>query len=499
MEKNKYKNLDVLFVIPPLYRIVNKNCDIYPLGLGYIVSSLNEKNIKSLIYNSDYQEIIPDSTYGNIKNSIRKIFGKKFFHLIEAFEKNILSHFYNKYIFESKKWSKFYETVNNENLEVWSQFKTVIEKTNPKIIGISSKMNDISSVLILSKIAKEQNPEIKIIIGGPSATTCSSYLINNDNVDYLVLGEGEITSFDLINCILTGEDTPNNLKNINGIMYKDSIDIVQTTQRSLIQNLDEIPFPDREALFYLDINNQIKNLYLNSDILTSRGCPYPCKFCACHTIWNTRKPRIRSNENIIDEILYLYNKYNQKEFIFWDDLFTINRDKIVDLCNKIIEKELNIEWICLVRLNTIDKELLEIMKRAGCKQIQIGIESGNDRILSYIGKKISKKDILDKLPVLRNSGIKWLAFFIIGFPTETIEEINDTLNFIKEINPDNVMVSIFAPYPGTEFFDLINRDCEIGDDFIKNDTFYVHKNYTGTINQKEFKKIAYKALKMNSY
>jgi len=243
-------------------------------------------------------------------------------------------------------------------------------------------------------------------------------------------------------------------------------------------------------MFFVDEQQRIKRMNAFADVLTSRGCPYPCMFCCAHAAWGTKKPRLRSVENVIEELKILHRHYQQKFFIFWDDLFTYDRKRAIHLCRRIIEENLKISWLCLVRINTLDAELLEIMKEAGCIEIQIGIESGSNRILKLIKKSLTIEMIKSAVPLIKNSGIKWRIFLMIGFPTETEKEIAETIGLVDELNPDFVDLGIFAPYPGTPIHEELKAQGLLGDSFMKSDMYNPEINFTGTISKKVFRKIA---------
>lgn len=457
-DSNIYNNLDVLFISPPLWRFMGKSWDNFPLGLGYLVSSLNSLGIKSKIFNADICDVIE------------------------------YNDDYYEYYF-SKRWEQYYFEVNNNNNPIWSDVKEVLALTNPKIVGISSKAVDIPSTLNLARIIKDFNCNIPVIIGGASASTYSDILIENEKVDFLVQGEGEETIKELIPLLLTGGDKSVLLLKTAGILFKKDNHVIKSDKRNLITDIDKIPFPDRDSVFSYK-NKKIVPVRSYSDILVSRGCPYKCKFCCNHVVWGTYKPRIRSVENVIEELYELKTKYNQKFFIFWDDLFTINRNSTIHLCNLIIEKKMHIKWICLVRLDTIDQELLKIMKDAGCVEIQIGVESGNDRILSLIGKKITLRQIFEKMEIVRKSDLRHLIFLMIGFPSETESEIHETIDLICKLRPTSVDLSVFSPYPGTPFYDELKERGVITDLTMRSDPSNLNNNYSGTLSDDEFQMIA---------
>ncbi|NJD53203.1 MAG: radical SAM protein [Candidatus Methanoperedens sp.] len=481
MIKKEAKKIDVLFIIPPVLRFMNRSSTNFPLGLGYIAAYLkNKQNIHAEIYNADIYQ----------SPTKMKTFLTSFYKLLKT---KFLS--YSDNVDFAEKWPEYYNIVNDIDNPIWDEVRSILKKANPKIVGIGSKVVDIPSTIVLAKIVKEVLPEAKVVVGGPSAITCSEYLMKNSPIDYLVTGEGEETMMELVSFIINNINNYQ-IQDIKGIIYRDeSNKIIKNPPRLLIQNLDEIPFPERESMFIVEKNNDIKYIDAFGDILTTRGCPFPCRFCAAHEAWGTKKTRFRSIDNIIQELKYLVNTFGQKNFIFWDDLFTIDKNRTMELCQKIIDNKLDIRWLCLVRIDKIDAELLEKMKTAGCYEIQIGIESGNDRILSYIRKGINLEIIRKQISIIRQSGINWRIFLIIGFPTETREEIRDTINLIAEIKPTFVDLSIFCPYPGTDFYYDLQKQGQLDKDFMKSDMWYPYITYTGTMNNEEFKKIALEALK----
>jgi len=468
--------LDLLFILPPLFAFMKRASSVFLLGPGYLVSYLKKKGITARIYNSD----IYGSNYRE----------KSFFNVALAKCIRAVSGF----VYFARRWADYYGHVNDLNNPIWNNLRIVLRKAKPRIIGISASMITIPSTAVVARIVREELPQAKIIVGGPGAVTCSEELIHNEAIDFLVLGEGEDTLTELVSFILGRENCPEHLEEIRGIMYRNTSGIVTTPKRPLIADLDAVPFPDRDSMFVLGDDGEFQTIHLNADILASRGCPYPCKFCSAFAAWGTHKTRFRGADNILDELIHLNSVYGQRYFVFWDDLFVIDRERTIELCEKIISSGLEIEWVCLVRLNTIDAELLAIMKRAGCREIQIGIESGNNRILKHIGKDLTVAEIRDKVPIVRASGIEWGIFLIIGFPSETRVEMEDTLRLIDEIKPTWVAISIFTPYPGTVFFKELEEQGRLGGNFMRGDFWYPNNNYTGTMQDSEFRRFAIWAL-----
>lgn len=215
----------------------------------------------------------------------------------------------------------------------------------------------------------------------------------------------------------------------------------------LIQSIDSIPMPAIECLSNLSSYRPI-DLGL---MMSARGCPFNCTFCGLSTIWG-HHVRTHSIDRIIEEILVRKNLYYVDYFSFRNGTFTLNKNSAIEFCNRLLKDSVNIKWECLTRVDVIDKELVSLMKEAGCETIRIGVESGSQKILDYIKKGISLDQVRKAAKVLNESGMFWASYFMLGVPMETIESMDASLNFIKEIDPPFVTLSKFTPLPGTEMF-----------------------------------------------
>jgi anaerobic magnesium-protoporphyrin IX monomethyl ester cyclase len=476
-------NIDVLFVIPPVLKFMNRSSNSYPLGMGYMVSYLKSDGISSAIFNADMYRYSSDSRRYSIMNRAKNYLRRKL----------NLNPSYN--VDFALQWPNFHDLVGQVDRPEWDEVRKVLMKLRPKILGIGSKVVDIPSTFMLARIAKETLPDVKVVVGGPSATTLPEHLMAEHSIDFLIRGEGELTMLELARRLL-GSGSKSGLQDINGLVFRREENLIVTNPpRPLIPNLDEIPFPDRQAMFMVNDSGMLEVLVESRSVLTSRGCPYNCRFCSAYLAWGTHKPRFRTIDNIIEELILL-RQYDQQPVIFWDDLFTVNRDRVLQLCKRIITERLGINWICLARIDKIDRQMLEIMKDAGCIEIQVGIESGNDRILRYIRKSISIDTIRRQASLINQVGLPWRIFLIIGFPTETESEIQDTINLISEIRPTFVDLSLFCPYPGSDLHVELERMGRLGANFMKSDMWYPYNNYTATMSDSKFTRIALKALKL---
>jgi len=324
--------------------------------------------------------------------------------------------------------------------------KKIINEGDNLVIGIYCNTSSKDNVIRLIKKIKEHTKSI-VIVGGPHATVRPLEL--TPYADFVVIGEGEITIVELLNEINKEKPEYNKVK---GIAYKNII----TEERPLINNLDELPFPDREIINISDYRpspNQYKQTPCTT-MMCSRGCPYDCSFCQCKQLW-TRKYRVRSVDNVMREIKKVYYDYKINDISFFDDIWGINKEWVREFCDKMIQENMMITWSCDARINTVDQETLLLMKKAGCWAIFYGVESLDQDILNAINKNVNVNSIMQTLDWTKNAGIEIKANFMIGLPGSTPEKDKATVKSICIINPDYVKFNIFTPYPDTEAYKQI--------------------------------------------
>ncbi|MBR6126604.1 radical SAM protein [bacterium] len=291
---------------------------------------------------------------------------------------------------------------------------------------------------------KQTFPNIKIIVkGAPFLTYNTNVTYENPFVDYVIYGEAELTLKEIL------DGVPN--EEILGICYTDdNMQPVKNDPRPFIENLDSLPFPAR----HLVDNSKYKrpdNGKVQAVIKVSRGCPYHCFFCLATPVSgaNVRK---RSVENIIAEIKECVEKYNITNFIFWSDIFNIDRDWTINLCKKIIDSGLKITWSANTRANTMDDEMAAWMYKSGCRLCSIGVESGSQEILNNIGKKITLDEIRNTVKILKKNKIKIYNYFVIGLPWETEKTVEETIKFAIELDSNFISFYTATPLPGTKYF-----------------------------------------------
>lgn len=318
-----------------------------------------------------------------------------------------------------------------------------VKKENPLFIGIGAFTNEIVQSGECARIIKINFPTVPILIGGPHSTIMPKETLEEfEHFDIAVIGEGEKTVIDLAEMMYKRK---NNLEKLENIAFKKNGRIIIKSNPNLfINNLDELPFPAWD-LFEFKYYNKI------FVVSTSRGCPFQCYFCS--PLYLGKKVRLRSAEKVVEEIEYIAKNFGAKRIQFTDAAFGLSREITEKICDLIIKKGLSkrIEWDCETRADKLDEKILQKMKKAGCKCIAIGVESGNNRILTEVIKKGETKEQIKKgVKLVKKSGIKLRCFFIFGHYTESEKEMKETIKFALELNPDSLSFGLLVPNPGSE-------------------------------------------------
>jgi radical SAM superfamily enzyme YgiQ (UPF0313 family) len=230
----------------------------------------------------------------------------------------------------------------------------------------------------------------------------------------------------------------------------------------IVEDVDSLPFPAYDLL-PMHRYNSIIGLYPVSTMISTRGCPYQCRYCFKQP--SDRKFRFRSPRNVVDEMEYLVKKYKVKEIMFYDDVMTLNRSNVVGICEEILLRNLKVKWEAPTRIEHIDKELLNLMYKAGCIRLRYGVESGDEKILELMNKKINLKQAKEVFKLTKDTGIEAFAYFMIGYADETETTIRKTIKFALELNPDLVMFTVVTPLPQTPLYDFARKTGLITSDY----------------------------------
>lgn len=330
----------------------------------------------------------------------------------------------------------------------------------PSIVGISALTSIMRVSLKIANLIKEINRDAKIVLGGVHPTLFPKDVAEEKCVDYVVYGEGEETIVELIQAIERKKEP----ENILGVAYKSEDQVIVNAPRPLIKDLDRLPVP---AYDLLPINKyyglQVSKTPFTS-MMTSRGCPYSCIFCDAHVVFG-KKYRFHSPERTLSEIEYLMNTFNVKEVMFKDSEFTLNRERVETLCNLMIEEGLKVKWSCNGKVGRVDLSLLKNMKKAGCRLIQYGVESGDQEILDILKKQITVEQVRETFALSRKAGLKTVANFMVGNPGESNKSIEKTIKLAKEIKADYGNFGFIIPFPGTELYNLACQNDWLLNDF----------------------------------
>jgi radical SAM superfamily enzyme YgiQ (UPF0313 family) len=327
----------------------------------------------------------------------------------------------------------------------YETLKSEISKTMPDVVGITAMTMTFIDVIETSRIVKEVNTSIKVVLGGPHVNLFPDETIRLGSIDFLVLGEGEKVFLDLVKA-LEG-DQP--FENIPGVVYQKNGTIINPGARPFIKDLDGLPFPARQLTPFKKYSSLLSKGGVVTTIFTSRGCPFKCSFCDRPNLGKVF--RARSAQNVVDELEECV-KLGIRDFLFYDDTFTVNRKRVIEICNEIIDRKLNIRWDIRTRVDTVDEEMLAHLKNAGCEGIHYGIEAGTEKILKKLNKGIHIDRVVKTFEITKKYKIPTLAYFMIGSPTETIEDIHTTFSLMKRLNPDYVHMTILTPFPGTKIY-----------------------------------------------
>ena len=446
----------VMIIDPPFKRLYHDAASMvkFPLALGYLSGAvLKWTDWEVQAYNADFN---PKAKAVSIDNVTRIKAGM----------------------------ARYLRTLKDPAAPIWEEIRYAVSEFDPGVVGISSKTQNFPSAMRVAQIVKEHNPNTLVLLGGPHATLSTSDALDCRDIDAAVLGEGEMTLVDLLKAWERGPS----LSDVAGLAYRQDDRKIFTTARPNMHDLDELPFPAQAAPQILrDYESYPPEAF--GYVFSARGCPYSCTFCESKAIW-TQKTRWRSPQNVVQELKLLMQR-GVRYVYFDDDTFGINPRYIERLCSLIETECAGLKWGCEITVGVVKERSVEWMRRSGCVRVNIGIESGNNEILRSVKKGHTIEKAYPAVDLCRRKGIEVGAFFMVGFPEETEETLQDTLTAIKLINADNIMLSIFTPYPGSELFQVCKELGVVDDDF--DITIYNHQSpencFTAFIAPERFKEL----------
>ncbi len=332
------------------------------------------------------------------------------------------------------------------------------KKEKPDILGIGILTNSRTSAKKLIQTVKEHSPNTIVVAGGIHTTYLYEQILNHYKVDFAVLGEAEETFVELLDFIKQKRPIED-FKQIKGIVFKHKGELIKTENRQRIKDLDSLPFPKHEL--FREAIEYSKTAY----IMTSRGCPFTCDFCPSTAFWGFNLKQ-RSIDNIITEIKHLVKEFPDLEILYFvDDEFICNNQRVLKLSKRMIEEKFNLKWICLGRASSVlDEEVIIWMKKAGCTDIIFGIESGSQRILDNISKKIKVHQVVQSFTLCKKHGINPRFLSIVGLPGETAESVNETIALAKQLRV-NTEPAILIVFPGTAIYEEAKRRGLLTEDY----------------------------------
>lgn len=405
--------LKVLLIHPPWLRFFGSCLAAPPIALNFLAAYVKKytPEVDIEVYNADYFS-------GAVPSIANDLF--------------------------TSKHHEYCKRVKDKNDPVWSDIRKVISDFQPDVVGISSMTASFPAAISVATIVKEINPNIKVVMGGRHPSSLPELTLSEKNVDYVVIGEGEEAFCEFLQNI-------NDVSQVSGIGYKDSNGkLVFTQTRMARSQINELPFPifDSNISKYGHENKKNPEIYTWS-LLSARGCPFQCVYCATDKI-----VRFRDVENVRQEIQEIKRRYGITEFCFEDDSFSLKRSRMEDMCRMLAEE--NVRWHCNTRVDLLDEAMVVLMKNSGCSQVYIGVETGSPNTLKRIKKKISIPQVKKALLLLKKYNLMVAGFFIIGFYWESYRDMKQTVNLIKELPLDTFQINIATPLPGTALFqDLV--------------------------------------------
>jgi len=328
-------------------------------------------------------------------------------------------------------------------------FRDYVRARMPRCVGFSTFTNSIRNSFLLAEAVKDLNENILVIMGGAHASALPHDTLKRACVDIVVKGEGEITTHELLQAVKNGTG----FEGIHGVWYKKAGHIVENPDRELIPDLNILPMPAYDLLpmkkYYLPASRRMGKGYTGS-VMTGRGCPYHCTFCS-RSVFGA-KLRLRKPEKVVEEMILLAGQYHVEEFLIWDDVFTIDKERAIEMCRLMRKNRLNIVWSCSSRGDCASDELFRELSLAGCREILLGAESGSQKILDHLRKDITVAQIEEAVRLCKKNNMLAFCTFVLGSSGETEETLRETLKFVKLLDPNYAIFCVLAPLPGSKLF-----------------------------------------------
>lgn len=342
-----------------------------------------------------------------------------------------------------------------------------IRRCNPRIIGIGGLITTYGWVKRMSRQIRLLRPDSSIILGGSVGASIIETALRNLSIDIIVTGEGEETMLELMAALLNNRQ----LDGIAGLAYMQDGKLVRTAERPLIENLDDLGYPAWD-LFPMSVylENPVVGIGRDIDIISSRGCPFGCRFC--YRLFGKRY-RPRSAPHVVGEIEMLKRNYDVDFISFQDDCFVVDKKRVYEICDLMDKKGLSklMRWGCTGRVSLCDMDMLKRMKASGCVSVSFGIESGSETILKKMEKGVSLEQAQNDIRNIRQIGMKSPVSFMIGYPGENRETVLETVRFCEDLNIPLTALMFTCPYPGTQLYDEVKNNPKFKEPFANEEDF----------------------------
>jgi radical SAM superfamily enzyme YgiQ (UPF0313 family) len=430
--------MEILLVNPPVNRLCDVASNYFPLGLGYLAAISNQRGHNTRIYNAelDVRSLPTPTNRRRIENHSL---------LVKALEDD--SHF------------------------VWKEFREVVGNIKPQVVGLSCTSASIMTCLKMARDAKRICGAITIF-GGMHPTILAEETARYPEVDFVVTGEADESFPNLIEALISGED-PLVIPGVGGM--RDG-DFVFSPAGPPPRNIEQFPIPDRTALIFME-----RHRHHLQALVTSRGCPYRCTFCSGREV-HCGLVRFLPITDVVAEMEFLRDHFGIKHIAFYDDSLVLNKNRAAELCQEIIAREIGVTWSGFTRADSIDEELLALMKRSGCVYLGMGVESGSDRTLSLIKKGYTRAQAIEGVNLVKEAGIQVAITIIVGLPFEREKDIRDSISLIEQLAvPTNV--NTFVPYPGSELYEECVKLGLVGKEGVDWATVSQHSPYNAFVHE----------------
>ncbi|MCW4017200.1 MAG: cobalamin-dependent protein [Candidatus Bathyarchaeota archaeon] len=334
----------------------------------------------------------------------------------------------------------------------YTAFRTRLSSVPSDVVGLTATTLLYKSAMQLIDIAREVHPDAVTILGGSHVTFWDENALNEyPSLNVVVRREGETTFIELLEKL----QEKASLGKVLGITFRGKDGkIVRTPDRPLIEDLDALPFPAHHLMPLENLKRMGKILF---PLMTSRGCVFWCDFCSTVRMFG-RGYRWRSAKNVVDEMQLLHDEYGVDQVTFYDDAFSVDRNRVLKICEELHARKLDMTWDCGTRVDMVDREMLKTMHDAGCIAVWMGVESGSEEILGAMNKKIKLDQTRLAWKTAHDVGLMTIANVVLGFPGETEKTAKETINFVKQLNPDDVGFYVATPYPGTPMYDQVIKN-----------------------------------------